>query len=96
MLRKLELTKSASDFLLNLNAKQAKQQLDAILNLLKNPRPHDSKSLTGYKNLFRVDTGEYRIIYRYNEEIVFITLIGKRNDHEVYDKLKRQKLVTLP
>ena len=89
-LRKLDLTKKVGDFLSDLAAKQAKQQLDAILKLLKNPRPHDSKELHGYKDLFRLDVGEYRIIYRYDDNTVFVILIGKRNDGDVYKKLQRQ------
>lgn len=88
--RKLNLTKKVSEFLSDLAAKQAKQQLDAILKLLKNPRPHDSKELHGYKDLFRLDVGEYRLIYRYDDDTIFVTLIGKRNDDEVYKKLRRQ------
>ena len=87
--RKLDLTKKASKFLSDLAAKQAKQQLDAILKLLENPRPHNSIELQGQKNLFRLKVGEYRIIYRYDDENIYIALIGKRNDGEVYKKLRR-------
>jgi mRNA interferase RelE/StbE len=53
--------------------------------------PADSKELTGYSNYYRVDSGEYRIIYRFNasEDLVEIILVGKRNDDEVYKQLKR-------
>ena len=33
--------------------------------------------------------GEYRIIYRIQEDILKIALIGKRNDAEVYRQLER-------
>ena len=32
------------------------------MDLLKNPKPHDSSKLKGYPDLYRKDVGEYRII----------------------------------
>ncbi|NJO40557.1 MAG: type II toxin-antitoxin system RelE/ParE family toxin [Cyanobacteria bacterium CRU_2_1] len=55
------------------------------------PLPADSKELTGYSDYYRVDTGEYRIVYRFtpSEDLVEIVLVGKRNDDEVYKQLNR-------
>lgn len=55
------------------------------------PLPTDSKQLKGYPNYYRVDSGEYRIVYRYKPEddLVEVILVGKRNDDEVYKKLER-------
>jgi hypothetical protein len=33
--------------------------------------------------LYRKDVGEYRIIYRFDDAIVYVLLIGKRNDDDV-------------
>lgn len=49
-----------------------------------NPRPHDSIKLKGFNEKYRTDIGEYRIISTFNEMIVNIETIGKRNDGEVY------------
>jgi mRNA interferase RelE/StbE len=45
----------------------------------------------GYTDFFRVDVGEYRIIYKIHEaeNMVLMPIIGKRNDGEVYKKFKR-------
>ncbi|MCC8418962.1 MAG: hypothetical protein LN590_05345 [Rickettsia endosymbiont of Glossina mortisans submortisans] len=32
--------------------------------------------------------GEYRIIYRFNETTIYVILVGKRNNSEVYKLLK--------
>ncbi len=42
------------------------------------------------KEFLRVDSGEYRIVYRVNEEekTIYVILIEKRNDDEVYKILK--------
>ncbi|MDO9509226.1 MAG: hypothetical protein Q7I97_07830 [Thermovirgaceae bacterium] len=38
---------------------------------------------------FRVDSGEYRIVYRFDDEVLYVSVIGKRNDGDVYKKAKR-------
>jgi mRNA interferase RelE/StbE len=86
---KLDISKKAFDYIKDLQAKQFKQVYVAILELLKNPNPHDSKALINYPNLLRKDIGEYRVIYRYDTEVVYIMLVDKRNDDEIYKKLKR-------
>ncbi len=53
---------------------------------MANPKPHDSKKLKGYP--YRgTDIGEYRIIYRVEEDVLKIALVGKRNDSAIYKKL---------
>ncbi|GAB4238139.1 MAG: hypothetical protein Kow0049_24530 [Stanieria sp.] len=62
-----------------------------ILSLNVDPLPTDSKQLKGYPGFDRVDSGEYRIVYRFKpkEDLVEIILVGKRNDDEVYKKVER-------
>jgi mRNA interferase RelE/StbE len=89
-IRTIDISKAAGDFLLELPAKQCKQNFTAIMKLTKNPQPQDAKKLQGYKDLYRIDVGEYRIIYRFDDQTVYIALAGKRNDDDVYKKLKRK------
>lgn len=62
-----------------------------MLALNVDPLPADSKALIGYPGYYRVNSGEYRIVYRFNidEDLVEVILVGKRNDDEVYKKLER-------
>lgn len=46
-----------------INREDKKRILDKIQSLAENPRPHGFKELKGSENLFRVRTGDYRIIY---------------------------------
>jgi len=39
----------------------------------------------------RLAVGEYRVIYRDDEETVHVVLVGKRNDSEVYRALQRKR-----
>lgn len=88
-MRKLDITKQGYDFLDKLLSKQFKQVFTKIKNLRKNCIPHDSITLHGSADQHRVDVGEYRIIYKFDDDIVYIQTAGKRNDDEVYKKHKR-------
>ncbi len=87
--RLINTSKSADDFLKTLLPKQFKQVFTKLWDLRSNPRPHDSIKLTGYENKYRTDIGEYRIIYSFEETIIQIEIIGKRNDDDVYKKMKK-------
>lgn len=75
----------------SLEAKIFRQLCMRIFYLSENPRPHDSEQLKGYKDPqaparkgFRVDQGEYRILYTIDEQqrVVSIFRVGHRR--EVY------------
>ena len=88
-MRKIDITKSAGKFIKKLPPKQYRQVVGTILSLRENPTPHDSEQLTGYPEYRRVDIGEYRIIYRFDKDTVYIVVVGKRNDDEVYKRFKQ-------
>ena len=78
-------------YLQKLPQKQRKQVSDKIEKMSLEPRPHDSRLLTGeLSGHRRVDIGEYRIIYFVEGDTLFIAAIGKRNDDEVYRRLLRR------
>jgi mRNA interferase RelE/StbE len=71
----------------NLEPKFIKQIVFKIFMLQDNPFPQDYKKLKGYKEAYRVDQGEYRILYTVSDDKIRIFKIGKRNDDEVYKNL---------
>lgn len=88
MLR-LDLTGDAAKFLMGLEAKQARQVWNKVVSLMKDPRPNDSIDIKeGY---FRTDIGEYRIVYRFDTQCLYLAVVGKRNDGEVYRKFENKK-----
>lgn len=68
--------------------KHQRQIKNKILSLMENLIPNDSKLLVGYPHFHRCDIGEYRIIYNFNETTIYVILVGKRNNSEVYKLLK--------
>ncbi len=78
---------SAIKSLKKLQPKFIKQIVLKIFTLQNNPFPQDCKKLKGYDKGYRVDQGEYRILYTVEDEKIRIFKIGKRNDGEVYRNL---------
>jgi len=88
--RKLDVTRDAAKALADLPAKHFKQVVVKTLALIAEPFPHDSRPLQGHEGLYRIDSGEYRIVYSVDDELIRIFVIGKRNDDEVYRRLDRK------
>jgi mRNA interferase RelE/StbE len=86
---RLRIARTAEKDLLELQAKQYKQVVSKILSLQGNSQPQDCKALKGYEGGYRVDQGEYRILYTIDEEskLIDVFRVGKRNDDEVYKNL---------
>ena len=63
--------------------------------LAHDPHSVPSRQLIGHPQLRRAKSGEYRIIYRYEDEVLTLLVlrIGKRNDAEVYRNLASLKLI---
>ncbi len=72
-MRNLNLSNKARDLLKDLQAKPFKQVTMGILELTQSPQPHGSKALKGYNGLFRKDSGEYRIVYRYDDSSIYVS-----------------------
>jgi len=86
----LDLGNRSRRFLAKLPPKQAGQIDRKVSALQENPFPQDFKPIKG-STYYRADIGEYRIIYKIIGETLSVPLIGKRNDDDVYKRLKRMR-----
>lgn len=91
IMAKLDGLETVLDFLKGLQPKIVAQIAKKVMSLSIDPFPVDYKELTGYSGYYRVDSGEYRIVYLFDPDLdlVKVILVGKRNDDEVYKQLKR-------
>jgi mRNA interferase RelE/StbE len=76
------LAKSASRELQRLPTKAQERIIQALENLQLDPRPKSSKKLVGSTNLWRVRSGDYRIIYEIDDvhRIMDVSAIRHRSD----------------
>lgn len=87
---KIDFSPRVEKFVKDLQPKHTRQIFLKVLELAGNSSPQNSLKLQGTKEpRYRVDSGEYRIIYRVNDDRLEILIIGKRNDDAVYRDAER-------
>jgi len=61
-----------------------------IDKLAADPRPHGVEKIAGEENLYRIRSGDYRILYEINDQelLVLVVKIGDRK--EVYRRLPKR------
>ena len=86
---KIDISKRAQKSLRQLPPKHGRQLAAKIFQLRNDPHPNDAKELKGHASWWRATAGEYRIIYRVEGDTLFVEIVGKRNDDDVYRQLRR-------
>ena len=86
---KIEFDEAAIKDLDNLTAKAQKQITEAVKKLKDDPRSVGSK-LKGYDKLYRLRTGDYRIVYTIEDDVLVVLIIAVGPRKEIYDLLKRR------
>jgi mRNA interferase RelE/StbE len=78
----------AQKFIEGQSLKIKRQLIKKIEDLQENPRPPGSKLLDSEKNIYRICTGNYRIIYQVRDKVLLIIVakVGDRKD--VYRNLE--------
>lgn len=80
-------------FMRRLPDKQRKQIARKIGALKSDPYPTDRRPMNGRADTFRVDVGEYRIVFTEHKtataHTITIKLVDKRNDDRIYDLVNR-------
>ena len=81
------LTRTAEKELGRLSSKVIEKIVAVLKSLEENPWPAGCKKLKGYKDLWRIRAGDYRLIYAIEDIIMLVDVreIGNRKD--IYDKL---------
>lgn len=77
-------------FLKKRDAKQFMQILQAVSALCAHSRPTDSIAM-GNGQHYRKDVGEFRVIYKFDDESLHVAVIGNRNDGAFYRILDRKR-----
>jgi len=80
--------KSAEKDLDKLSLEITRRVIKVISNLADNPRPLGFKKLTAAnENLYRIRSGDYRIIYAVADEIKIVNIRRVRHRKDVYRNL---------
>lgn len=60
---------------------QVARDIDA---LAKNPRPIGHKKLKGHDGLYRIRSGNYRVVYQIQDKVLIVLVVRIGNRKEVY------------
>lgn len=84
-------SKKTQKFFKSISSKQQQLFFDALDRLIEGMPPLDLKKLQGYKHLYRIRVGDYRIIFEPEEQTktIYVIIIAHRKD--VYGSLSRIK-----
>lgn len=81
---KITFTRSARKELQNLPIDVAERILVKIESLAENARPTGCKKLSGGMNLWRLRVGQYRIIYKIEDDANIVDVVVVRHRRDVY------------
>lgn len=63
-----------------------RQLLERVTSLAGNPRPNGVEKLKGEDDLYRIRSGNYRIIYKINDKQLLVLIVGIGDRKEVYKR----------
>jgi mRNA interferase RelE/StbE len=81
---RIEFKPSAAKIFKQLPLSIRKRMSYAIDRLSVNPRPPGCKKLTGSEDIYRIRTGEYRIIYQIQDKILLVMILKTSHRKDVY------------
>jgi mRNA interferase RelE/StbE len=86
---KVEVAVEAAKFIRQQDTAIRRQIINKLRALAKNPRPQTSKKLHGYHELYRIPSGNYRIVYTIREKMLMVLIVRIAHRKEVYRHLGR-------
>jgi mRNA interferase RelE/StbE len=79
--------RDAEDFIRKQNKIVQRQLLRRLHDLADNPRPSGCRMLKGMDNLYRIRSGDYRIVYTIEDAILRILVVAAGHRKDIYTKL---------
>ena len=78
----VKVAEDAAKFIRKQDKHIQRQIINNIRTLAENPYPPGCKKLKGFKNLYRIASGHYRIAYTVREKflVVFVVRVAHRKD----------------
>jgi mRNA interferase RelE/StbE len=84
MAYRIEFTNPADREFKKLDAVVKQRISDAVVGLENNPRPPGCAALKGYKDIYRIRIGKFRVIYEVKDKVLLILVIRVAKREDVY------------
>jgi len=83
----VKLTRAAVKEIARLTPKVRGQIAGRLDELETNPRPHDARRLVGKEKCYRLDVGEYRLLYDVDDAARLVTVWRAKHRKDAYRNL---------
>lgn len=83
----VEFTQEAAEQIRGLPKKIAGQIVRKVESLATEPRPTQAKRLTQHEHLYRIRSGDYRILYQITDAKLLVLVVKVGNRRDVYRKI---------
>ena len=83
----LKISRNAEKEIVHLSKKIQRQVITKILSLEDNPYQNDIKKLKAEKGAYKVNSGEYRILFHLDEQGKEVTIFRAKHGCDVYRNL---------
>lgn len=57
---------------------------ESVSDLAENPRPPGAEKMKGEDDLYRVRSGDYRVVYKVSDEVLLVLVVRVGHRREVY------------
>jgi mRNA interferase RelE/StbE len=85
----IEITRRASRDLAALPVPDRRRIARKIEDLADNPRPRGSQKLRGSEDIYRIRSGDYRLIYQVSDQVLLVLVLMIRHRGRIYEDLDR-------
>jgi mRNA interferase RelE/StbE len=85
---RIEISPAAARQLRKIDRRVVSQIAEKIDSLAVEPRPHGCEKLSGYRDMYRVRVGDYRIVYGVEDQLVLVAVLKVGNRAEVYQRIR--------
>lgn len=83
----VELKRGPEKFLRRQSRRIQRQIISGLRKLQDDPRPPAARKLQGMKNLYRIRTGDYRIVYCVEDDKLVVLVVRIAHRKKVYKNL---------
>ena len=85
MTYRIEVAPAAARQLRKLDPSARRRVQGAIELLAENPRPRSAKKLVGGEGEWRVRTGDYRVVYEINDDVLLVLVVAVGHRRDIYE-----------
>jgi mRNA interferase RelE/StbE len=85
----VKVAEDAAKFIRKQDKHIQRQIINNIRDLAQNPRPQGCKKLQGHKDLYRIPSGNYRIVYTIKEKMLLVFVVRVAHRKDIYRHLRK-------